>query len=197
MAIVKIDPSPIVGNWHKGVALDLHTTSSVPIGYNEQGRMQFDSTRPPIAQLLYSLKNRGDKSAVQDIVDTAAHYLKDHVEKFDVIVPVPPSQIRIIQPVILIAEGVGKALSKPVALCVSTTRSTGQLKNVTDPEERKEKVKDLYKVDATQVIGRSVLLMDDLFRSGTTLNAVTDLLMGEGKAKIVRAFTITKTRSNR
>ena len=43
MAIVKINPIKIEGRWNSGVALDLHTTSSTPIGYNEFGYMQFDT----------------------------------------------------------------------------------------------------------------------------------------------------------
>ena len=63
MAIVKINPIKIEGRWNSGVALDLHTTSSTPIGYNEFGYMQFDTVRPEIAELLYRLKNRADKDA--------------------------------------------------------------------------------------------------------------------------------------
>ena len=39
-------------------------------------------------------------------------------------------------------------------------------------------------------------LFDDLFRSGATMNAITDVLLRKGKAASVRAFTITRTRSN-
>ncbi len=110
--------------------------------------------------------------------------------------PVPPSHPRAVQPVIIMAEGIGQALGVPVLSCITTTRPTGQLKNITDPDERKEHVKGLYTVDATQTRGRKILLFDDLFRSGTTMNAITDVLLGAGQAQVVRALTITKTRSN-
>jgi predicted amidophosphoribosyltransferase len=67
---------------------------------------------------------------------------------------------------------------------------------VTDLDERRKQVDGLYQIDATQTKGRSVLLFDDLYRSGTTMNAITDQLLGPGQALIVRAVTITKTRSN-
>ncbi|WP_193562946.1 hypothetical protein [Escherichia coli] len=64
MAIVKINPIKIEGRWNSGVALDLHTTSSTPIGYNEFGYMQFDTVRPEIAELKWFTEfghlNRGD-----------------------------------------------------------------------------------------------------------------------------------------
>lgn len=196
MPIVRINPVKIEGHWHSGVALDLHTTSSTPIGHNEYGHMQFDTVRPEIAELLYRLKNRSDRDAAGPIIDTAAHFLAQHRDKFDAIVPVPPSHQRAVQPVVILAEGIGKALSVPVLTCITTTRPTSQLKDITDPEERRKHVEGLYAVDAQQTRGRKILLFDDLFRSGTTMNAITDVLIDPGNATVVRALTITKTRSN-
>jgi len=102
----------------------------------------------------------------------------------------------VLQPVIVLAEGIGATLGVPVLSCVATTRAPSQLKNVTDPDERKKQVDGLYQVDAAQTRGRSILLFDDIFRSGTTMNAITDELLGTGQAAVVRALTITKTRSN-
>lgn len=144
MAVVKISPIQIVGHWQSGISLDLHTTSSTPIGYNEFGHMQFDTVRPEVAELLYRLKNRGDKDAAGPIIETAASFLAAHRDKFDSIVPVPPSHQRALQPVIVLAEGIGAALEIPVLSCITTTRPTTQLKNVTDPEERKKQVDGLY-----------------------------------------------------
>ena len=42
-----------------------------------------------------------------------------------------------------------------------------------------------------------ILLVDDLYRSGTTLRVATDLLKTTGKAEKVSVLTMTKTRSNR
>jgi competence protein ComFC len=197
MAIVKIHPVAIEGHWLSGVALDLHTTSSTPTGYNEFGHMQFETVRPEIAECLFRLKNRGDKDAAGPIIETAVNFLANYRDKFDAIVPVPPSHQRSVQPVIVLAEGIGAALKVPVLSCIATTRDTSQLKNITAPDERKKQVEGLYQVDPAQTQGRNILLFDDLFRSGTTMNAITDELLGPGKAAAVRALTITKTRSNR
>jgi predicted amidophosphoribosyltransferase len=98
--------------------------------------------------------------------------------------------------VIILAEGIGRALGLPVLSCIGATRPTAQLKDITDPEERRKHLEGLYTVDASQTRGQNVLLFDDLFRSGSTMNAITDLLLAEGGAASVRALTITKTRSN-
>ena len=184
------------GHWRAGIALDFHTTSSTPIGMNDQGHIQFDTVRPPIAPLLYELKYRGDPNAVPVIVETVAAFLAPRKQKFDLIIPVPPSAQRTIQPVIVLANGIGAAVGLPVSNCIGTTRSTTQLKGVTDPEERIKLVDGLYSVDSAQTKGKNILLFDDLFRSGSTMNAITDLLLDQGQAASVSAFTITKTRSN-
>jgi competence protein ComFC len=111
-------------------------------------------------------------------------------------IPVPPSNARLVQPVLLLAHGIGRAVGLPVIECVTATRSTTQLKGVTDPEKRKELVDGLYVVDPQYTAGKSILLFDDLFRSGTTMNAITDVLLQQGQAASVRVLTITKTRSN-
>ena len=49
-------------------------------------------------------------------------------------------------------------------------------------------------VDGVQVRGKRVLLMDDLYRSGATMNAVADVLQGEGEVAEIYAFAFTRTR---
>ncbi len=194
--MVEIHPQKIEGHWNSGVALDFHTTSSTPIGHNEAGYMQFETVRPEIAQLLYQLKYQANRQAAHGIITAAATFLRPHLVKFEMIVPVPASAARVVQPVIILARGIGAELGVPVVECITTTRPTTQLKGVINPDERQELVAGLYSVDPTCTAGKSVLLFDDLFRSGTTMNAITDVLMQQGKASVVRALTITKTRSS-
>ena len=51
--------------------------------------------------------------------------------------------------------------------------------------------------DAQATEGKKILLVDDLYRSGSTLMAATEVLYNIGKAKQVSALTMTYTRSNR
>src|SRR5438128_2616859 len=110
MAVVEIHPQIIRGNWYAGVALDFHTTSSTPVGYNDYGHMQFDTVRPEIAEFLYKFKYRSDQSAARSIIDTAARFLKPYRDRFDLIIPVPPSNQRTVQPVVVLANGIGGAV---------------------------------------------------------------------------------------
>jgi len=192
-----MNPSRIFGNWKWGYALDVHTTSSTYMGVNEFGYEMFDSKRSELGELLYRMKYRGDRAAASGIVEAAVAFLERRRNKFDVVVPVPPSGSRPVQPVRIVANGIGSGLDLPVADCVTTTRSATQLKGVMDLEKRQELLEGLYAVERAHTRGKSVLLFDDLYRSGATMNAITELLMTEGRAEVVRVLTITRTRSRR
>lgn len=195
-AMAAINPRRIYGNWLSGIALDVHTLSSVHLGVNEAGHDVFENTRSELGELLYRLKYRGDRRAAQEIIDTTSAFLKPHRSKFDILVPVPPSGARAVQPVMIVAQGIGKAIGLPVVECISLTRPATPLKGVMDRDRRAELLENLHSVDASQTTGKNILLFDDLFRSGATVNAITDLLIQEGKAASVRVLTLTRSRSN-
>jgi competence protein ComFC len=191
-----INPQRIRGRWVKGIALDIHTIKSTYLGVDEHGHDIFDTVRSELGELLVRLKYRGDQSAAPEIIAAAVRYLEPHRHKFDRIIPVPPSAARVVQPVIILANGIGAALSVPVIDCIRTTREATQLKGITDLKHRRELLDGLHEVDPIHTEAANILLFDDLFRSGATMNAVTDVLTRQGKAASVRAFTITRTRSN-
>ena len=185
------------GKLELGYALDIHSLTSVYLGTNDQGKEVYDTTRSELGELLFLLKYRSKLSAADDIVQAASSFLNRSRSKFDLIVPVPPSGHRPVQPVIILARGIGKALRLPVVESVTTTRPANQLKGVMERERRNELLEGLYAVDRNVTAGKHILLFDDLYRSGATLNAVTDLLMNQGDAKTVRVLTVTRTRRNR
>lgn len=194
--MAKSNPIKISGEWTSGYALDVHTLSSTYLGINEAGHEVYDTQRSELGELLYRLKYRSDKSAADEIIKTVAAFIQPRPLRSDLLVPVPPSGKRALQPVLLLANGIGAALNLTVADCITTTRPPTELKGVQDVERRKEMLKGLYAVDPKITRGKNILLFDDLYRSGSTLNAITWLLLKEGKAEAVRVLTITKTRSN-
>ncbi|HXZ01026.1 MAG TPA: hypothetical protein VEI03_13575 [Stellaceae bacterium] len=188
-------PRQILGKWRLGYALDLHTLSSTYIGDDEYGHAQFDAKRSAIGDLLYRLKYHGDQGVLDEIVNAARRLVRDKGLTFDIIVPVPPSTQRKIQPVMLIAEALGHALNKPVKNCVMHRREASPLKNVRGYDERIQLLDGLHSVEADAVRDTRVLLFDDLYRSGATMNALTQLIYDCG-AKEVVVLAITRTRSN-
>ena len=159
--------------------------------------MQFETTRSEVGELLYKLKNRRDTSTVAEIVAAAVSHLKTWNPPIEMIVPVPPSSRRALQPVMLLAKGISDQLPIPLVECVTKSRDTPQLKNIFDLDERLKALDGVHTVDARATQGRNVLLFDDLYRSGATMNAITTLLYDQGKAADVFALTITRTRSFR
>ena len=194
--VATIRPRRIAGNWKLGYALDVHTLHSTHVGIDQHGHDVFDTTRSELGELLYRLKYRGDLSAVPEIVEAAMVFLSRSRSRFDLIVPVPPSGHRQVQPVVVLARAIGEALKLPIGECVTTTRPPTQLKGVIDRNRRIELLNGLYAVERARTRRKNILLFDDLYRSGATLNAITNLLMTEGQAETVRVLTITKTRRN-
>jgi len=191
-------PIELLGNWTKGRAYALHTLASTYLGVNEYGRADFDTTYSDMGELIRQLKYRNDKSALPNIIALLDNI--KGIETFDYFIPVPSSnKSRPFQPVYEIAEALGKHREVEVLTAFLEKKAGGpELKNVDDPEERKALMKDaLYINSKKDISGKSVLLVDDLYRSGTTLMAATELLLEKAEVRKVCVLTMTKTRSNR
>jgi len=195
--VAKVNPRKISGPWLEGFVLDLHTLKSEPIGTGPSGRTLFNTTYSEVGGLLRRLKYDGEKNAAPEIIEAAAAFWMQARTRIDMIIPVPASTYRVWQPVQLLADGIGAALKIPVVDCIKTTRPPAKLKDISDPEKRKELLTGLYTLAPEATAGKNVLLFDDLYRSGSTMNAITTVLLAEGKAASVRAFAITCTRSIR
>ncbi|MGB8897818.1 MAG: ComF family protein [Methylocella sp.] len=174
--MVKFTPRKIIGLWRMGVALDLHTLSSEFIGYDEFGHPRFDTSRPPMGDLLYKLKYGSDKSAIEGIAEAAEKLVSKWKPAVDILAPVPSSTHRPWQPVIVLAEAISQRTGIPVVECVTRTRDAPQLKNVFDLDERLKLLAGLHTIDKAATQGKGVLLFDDLYRSGATMNAITEVL---------------------
>ncbi len=194
-------PLAINGHWKEGWALDLHTSSSTPIKDDNGNITGWNTKRPPIAEELYRLKYWREKYRVDNIAGPAAEFLNKYKAKWqlDLIIPIPPSDMtREFQPVYEMAKAIGKLISLPVDLTTLVkVKSTSQLKEIEDPDQRKEILKDAFSIKLNALSGKDVLIFDDLYRSGETLNAVCDVIMNKAKARGVYVLTITKTRSKR
>lgn len=197
--MLQINPKRIPGNWTEGFALDFHTLSSQYIGDDEYGHPQFDTKRSDVGELLYRLKYGKDKSVLGEIIVTVSQFIKSKNWPVDFIVCVPLSRKgRQFQPVTPVAIGIGKALG--IDVCVDTVvkvKDTSELKNIFDFEERMRILKDAFEIRNPVVAGYNVLLFDDLYRSGATLNAISGLLQQEGKVRNLYVLTLTMTRSIR
>jgi predicted amidophosphoribosyltransferase len=71
-----------------------------------------------------------------------------------------------------------------------------ELKNVYDAEERKRLLRGAFDANAQAVNGQQILLIDDLYRSGATMSAITETLLASGASKVY-AFAFTQTRTKK
>jgi predicted amidophosphoribosyltransferase len=193
--MVEINPTRIPGRWSNGFTLDVHTTSSELVVHDEYEHPQFASKRSELGELLYRLKFRRDKSVIAEIAEVVTTFAESYLPKVDLIVPVPPSTPRTEQPVILLVRVIGERLGIPVSEdCVLKIRETSQLKNVFDFDERFQLLDGAFETDPSIVEAKTILLFDDLYRSGATMNAVASLLYDQGGALDVLALALTRAR---
>jgi competence protein ComFC len=194
--MVEINPTRISGRWHSGFALDLHTTSSEVHGHNAYGHPRFETNRSEIGELLYKAKYHSDKTVIPAIAETVGSFVESFLPAMDLIVPVPPSTPRREQPLILIAQALAEKIKVTLSEdCVWKARETPQLKNADDYDQRWRLLDGAFEVDPASTADKTLLLFDDLYRSGATLNAITSALYDKGRAKNIFALTITRTRS--
>jgi len=194
---VEINPRRLHGPWDEGYALDIHTLSSTPIGYDGYGHMQFETAYSPVGELLYRLKSKQDPSVVPSLVDAIEGFLATwHRPSIDLIVPVPPTKQRKYPPVLLVATALSERLHVPVSTdCIVKVKRTAQLKDLLEYDKRMAELDGAFTVATAQTEGKEILLFDDLYRSGATTSTITNLLKKEGKAKAVRLLTLTRTRT--
>ena len=192
------NPREIRGRWAAGYVLDFHSTGSTYIGDDELGHPQFETERTEIGDLLFRLKYRSDKTVVNELVDIAATFIREWGIEITAILPVPPSRTdRTLQPVALLVDNLGEQLQISVASdAVHKCRESAELKNVRNAKERRRLLEESFEVEASRIKNQSLLLFDDLYRSGATMNAITDILMTSGAAAVY-AFAFTRTRSGK
>lgn len=186
----------ITGNWTAGLAFDLHTITSTYIGVNQSGHDVYDNTRSEMGELIFRLKYRNDQAAIPKIIELLTEI--EGIETFDAIIPAPPSKRRTVQPVDAIAEALGKQRNVPVLTGYLVKTEGSELKGIDDPAERHSILANNIKVIGKHDIsGKNVLIIDDLYRSGSTLSVCCSALKSKAKVGDISVLTMTKTRSNR
>jgi predicted amidophosphoribosyltransferase len=190
---VRCCPKKVKGPWSHGYALDEHTVSSVP-----DGAGGFITERTELGQLVYDLKYGQKKTNAKKLARVLAEWShrKFDLDNIDGVLGVPPSTTRRFQPVVAIVKKMSEILSLPdLSKKLRKTKATKSLKNVLDPVERATELKGAFSFDREEGV-RSVLLVDDLYRSGATAGEVARTLKKSGVSKVY-LVTATRTRVNR
>lgn len=193
---MRIHPLPITGPWDAGFTLDAHTVSAEFLGYDLEGRAQFETVRTEIGELLYRLKYRGDRGASVVLAATAAEFIRSRGLRVEVVVAVPPSKVRPFQPLLAIARRLAGDLGAGYDFrSLRKIKETPELKSVDEMAAREAALKDAFDVQGDALAGRHVLLLDDLYRSGASMNAAARALRSKGHVASLGVLALTRTRS--
>jgi predicted amidophosphoribosyltransferase len=185
----------IMGPWKKGYAFDIHTIKSEYLGENEYGHPMFNTIRSPMGQCLYELKFGQKFSTIERIINLLLEDkgFNDFISIIDVILPVPPSnKYRQLQPVVLVAQEIARILKKELRQDILISSNSEEVKNL-DMNEKYERIRKSLSIEGQLDKSKNILILDDVFDSGSTLIAMANALIGKGYVNIF-IFTLTKTR---
>ncbi len=178
----RMHPRPLVGPWEVGWALGFHSSFS-----GDQW------ARSKVGELAYRLKYQQDRSALRPLVDLITSLMAEHRQLADVdmIVPAPSSSEKEFDHVRALAEALGSDLGIPVRAAVSRIRKTEPQKEMRSLAQKKANVAGAFGV-ADDVKGKRVLVVDDFYDSGATLEEISRALRGSGASGIA-VLTLTRT----
>ncbi|PSW36677.1 ComF family protein, partial [Photobacterium phosphoreum] len=168
-------------------------------GYNEYGHPEFKTLRTDIGEALFQLKYRSDFSQCAVIAQSINDHIIPLLPLISFIIAMPPSKIRQKQPVVEIAEALSHLTDKP---CINDillkSKNTLQMKDIPDRQVRIDTLLDAFELNSDAIAMKlpaasyNVLIIDDLFDTGTSLEAATRKLRECGK--IGEIFVATATR---
>jgi len=193
---MEVNIKEITGVWKLGYSLDKHTIRSTPIGYNEFGHMQFDTERPEAGEALFQLKYRSDFSQVPLIAQQMKASFSDAFLSVGLVIPMPPSKVRPRQPVVEIAKDFANLMGIPCYENLLVKKSdTPPMKDIANREDKVTTLMGAF--TAYDVLDNGlydVLIIDDLFDTGSSLEAATNVLRGYNKIQNVFVATVTRKR---
>lgn len=187
----------IFGAWHVGYVLDKHVKSSDFLGNNQFGHPMFDTIRTEVGESMYQLKYKGDRSQIPLLAETFIENLKSKFSSVGLIIPVPPSKHRTFQPLIELAKAVAKKMDITIFEKILIKNiETPQMKDISNNKDKLSRLLESFSInDEIDNDGCwDALIIDDLYSSGSSLNAATKTLKTYSKVNniYVTAFTRTK-----
>ncbi|MDI6768058.1 MAG: RecQ family ATP-dependent DNA helicase [Anaerolineales bacterium] len=180
--LTRSHPRPLTGTWHFGWALGFHSRISGS-----------EWSRSGVGDLTYRLKYDSDTTVLPALIQQTLDLFQAHPElgQVDVIVPVPSSTERKVNPVHVFCEALAGKIKIPLQTFVAKTRQTQPQKEMKTLAQKRANVAGAFALRG-EIKGKRVLLVDDLFDSGATLDEITRLLLKHGASR-VNVLTLTRT----
>jgi predicted amidophosphoribosyltransferase len=93
----------------------------------------------------------------------------------------------------VLVDHIAKATAKDnVTATIRKIRATKPMKEVATLAEKAANIKDAFRVDPGLLAGKAVVLIDDIYQTGTSINEVGRALKIAGVAQVL-GLTLTKT----
>lgn len=153
-----------------------------------QGRALYDYRS--IAESLYRFKYAGRQEYALFFGREMAYYLGDAIRRFhaDVLVPVPIHYARKHErgynQAELLAKELGRQLQMPVdTRLLRRVKRTIPQKLLND-KERQNNLKKAFKIGRNDVKWKSVIIVDDIYTTGSTIDACASVLLEIGIQKV-------------
>jgi len=192
-----VNVKQLAGSWDLGYALHKHTLSSVYLGDNEFGHPQFDTSRSEPGEALFQLKYRSNWEQADPLAAQIEATLLPKFGKVGLIIPMPASTKRARQPVDEIANALGKRIGIPVFdnIVIRAPAPDGgpALKNLNGRAEKDAALDGRFSINPaiTNEGCWNALVLDDLYDTGATMDAVCKALRTYKKINRVYAAAIT------
>jgi len=194
---MKANLKKIEGNWDAGYALDKHSIRSTFTGNNEYGHPTFETERTEVGEAVYQLKYQSDWLQVEPLADAVVEHIVPKFGAIGLVIPVPASRTRVRQPVNEVAEAVAKKVEvhsfERIVTKLPAVGTNVSLKDLSTKEEKISALEDRFTI--TDVITEnglwSVLVVDDLFDTGATMEAVCKGLRNYAKIDKIYVATLT------
>lgn len=187
----------ITGNWTDGYALDKHSISSKLVGHNEQGHPIWETLRTETGEAVFLLKYRQKYEYIQPLAEAVVQHIVPHLENIGFVIPTPASTTRTRQPVHEIAKAVSELIKVPffdgIVVKSADAENTNSLKNMTSKAEKETALNGRFALEPiiTTEGKWNVLVVDDLYHTGATMEAVCQLLSGYNKVNNVYVAALT------
>lgn len=191
---MKVALRKIEGPWDDGWVLDKHMAKSTFLGNDDSGRPQFDSLRTAVGEATYLLKYRRQWDQAKVLAQTLAATICPKLDQIGLIVPMPASNRRDRQPVHEVARELGRIIGVQVFEKLLLKKPNG--KSLKDLATREEKLAALEGTMSIQnEISNSgqwnVLLLDDLYDSGASMEVATKVLRSYSKVRKIYVAALT------
>ena len=190
----------VSGLWKEGVVLDYHVSSSTPIGFNEYGHMAFETVRTQLGEVVFKVKYRdhvlNDQGFIELIKEGLDSFLLN--KRLSYIIGVPPSnKYRQHQLVDMIGHALSVYMEIPYLKNFFIKADSTYVKNLNTEEKRKVTNTIDFNENSYQSIktNSNILLIDDIYQSGLSLNSCTEKLLSINCVNDVYALALTKTRN--